>query len=304
MTRHEFNKILPSLPNQPGIYKYLSQKGNIIYIGKAKNIKKRVSSYFSKQRYNSYRTKLLVDKIQAIEFVTVNSEQDALLLEDSLVKQHQPKYNIQLKDDKSYPYICVKNERFPRIFLTRNKIKDGSEYFGPYSSVYAAKTLLALARKLFPLRTCNYNLSKKNIDQGKFKVCLEYHIDNCLGPCEGLQSEESYIQNIQHIKHILKGNLQAVKNHLNEQIARLSEVYNFEKAQIFKDKLDALEKYQSKSTIVSKTIQDVDVFTFKYANGIIFLNYLKIIDGSIVETKTIQSSYEAEEEVYGTSSHS
>jgi excinuclease ABC subunit C len=279
--------LISVLPGKPGIYQFYDSTGKIIYIGKAKNLKKRVSSYFSKQ-HDSRKTALLVRNIADIKHMVVETEQDALLLENNLIKKYQPRYNIRLKDDKSYPWICVKNEPFPRVFKTRNLIKDGSKYFGPYTSGYTVHTLLELFKLEYKLRTCKYNLSDENIMSGKYKVCLEYHIGKCEGPCEGLVSAEKYSHGIEDIIDILKGNISGVIKHLEHRMADLSHQMNFEEAQLIKDKFDSLKRYQSKSTIVSPTITDVDVFTIEQDPKFAYINYLKVIKGSIIQTFTLE----------------
>ena len=275
------------LPDQPGIYQYFDQKGKIIYVGKAKNIKKRVSSYFSKNHQNG-KTELLVRNIADIKHMVVETEQDALLLENNLIKKYQPRYNILLKDDKTYPWIVVKNERFPRVFQTRNVIKDGSTYFGPYTSIFTVRTLLDFFKKVFKLRNCKLNLSEENIRTGKFKVCLEYHIGNCLGPCIGNQDHELYMKSIDQIREILKGNILGVIKYLKDLMRQYSVEYKFEEAALIKDKLDLLEKFQSRSTVVSNSISDVDVFTIELDNEFAYINYLKIIQGAIIQTYTLE----------------
>ncbi|WP_299578483.1 excinuclease ABC subunit UvrC [uncultured Sunxiuqinia sp.] len=275
------------LPDQPGIYQYFDNTGKIIYVGKAKNLKKRVASYFSKNHENR-KTALLVRAIADIKHLVVETEQDALLLENNLIKKYQPRYNIRLKDDKTYPWIVIKNERFPRVFQTRNVIRDGSQYFGPYTSVMTVRTLLELFRKLYKLRTCKYNLSHENISTGKLKVCLEYHIGNCLGPCEAFQREEEYNEYIAEIRNILKGNISVVINYLRELMHRYSENFQFEEANSVKEKLQILEKFQNRSTVVSATITDVDVFSIDVVEKAAFVNYLKVINGAIVQTYTTE----------------
>ncbi len=275
------------LPNQPGIYQYFDDTGKIIYIGKAKDLRKRVSSYFSKS-HDHRKTSLLVRNIADIKHMVVQSEQDALLLENNLIKKYQPRYNIQLKDDKSFPWICIKNETFPRVLKTRELEKDGSKYYGPYTSIYTVRTLLELFKSEYKLRTCNYNLSKENIENGKFKVCLEYHIGNCLGPCEGLISEEKYNEGIGDINNILKGNISGVIKHLKEKMVELADSLNFEEAAKIKEKYDSLNRYQSRSTIVSPNITDVDVFTIEEDEKWAFINYLKVIKGAIIQTFTLE----------------
>jgi excinuclease ABC subunit C len=279
--------LISVLPGKPGIYQFFDSTEKIIYIGKAKNLKKRISSYFSKQHDNR-KTALLVRNISNINHMVVETEQDALLLENNLIKKYQPRYNIRLKDDKSYPWICVKNEPFPRVFKTRNLIKDGSKYFGPYTYGYTVKTLLELFKSEYKLRTCKYNLSKENIKTGKYKVCLEFHIGKCEGPCEGLVSEEKYNQGIEDIIDILKGNVSGVIKHLEQRMTDMSDQMNFEEAQEIKEKYDSLKRYQSKSTIVSPTITDVDVYSIEQDEKNAYINYLKVIKGAIIQTFTLE----------------
>ncbi|MGM0620073.1 MAG: excinuclease ABC subunit UvrC [Bacteroidota bacterium] len=279
--------LISVLPGKPGIYQFFDNTGKIIYIGKAKNLKKRVTSYFSKQ-HDSRKTALLVRNIADIKHMVVESEQDALLLENNLIKKYQPRYNIRLKDDKSYPWICIKNEPFPRVFKTRNLIKDGSKYFGPYTSVYTVRTLLELFKSEYKLRTCNYQLTDENIQSGKYKVCLEYHIGNCEGPCEGLVSAEKYNQGIEDITNILKGNISGVIKHLEQRMDEMASEMNFEEAQEIKEKYESLKRYQSKSTVVSPTISDVDVFTIDQDDKFAYINYLKVIKGAIIQTFTLE----------------
>ena len=279
--------LITVLPGKPGIYQFFDKNDKIIYIGKAKNLKKRVSSYFNKT-HESRKTALLVRNIADIKHMVVETEQDALLLENNLIKKYQPRYNIRLKDDKSYPWICIKNEPFPRVFKTRNLIKDGSRYFGPYTSIYTVRTLLGLFKTEYKLRTCNYNLSPENVRSGKYKVCLEYHIGNCKGPCEGLISEEEYNKGIDDINSILKGNISGVIKHLENLMNNMSEELNFEEAHKIKEKYDSLNRYQSKSTVVSPTITDVDVFTIDQDEKFAYINYLKVIKGAIIQTYTLE----------------
>ncbi|WP_313578947.1 excinuclease ABC subunit UvrC [Chishuiella sp.] len=276
---------LASLPETPGVYQYYNKKGDLLYIGKAKNLKRRVSSYFNKQ-HDSKRLRVLVSNIENIETINVNSEYDALLLENNLIKEYQPRYNILLKDDKTYPWICIKNERFPRIFSTRNVIKDGSEYFGPYSSLKTMKVLLGLIKELYQLRTCSYDLSEKNIENNKYKVCLEYHIGNCLGPCEGYQTEEEYAEQISAIRNIIKGEFNEAKQYLVNQMTKYASELKFEKAQIIKEKIEALQNYQARSTIVSPTISNVDVFSVSSDEEYAYVNFMKIYHGSIIQSHT------------------
>lgn len=285
MTAEQFRHIAESIPRQPGIYKYFDAGNNLIYVGKAKNIRKRVSSYFNKTLAN-YKTHELVRRIHHIEFTIVNSEQDAFLLENSLIKQFQPVFNINLKDDKTYPFIVLKNEPFPRVFLTRKKIDDGSEYLGPYTSVKKVRELIDFIRQTIPLRNCSLNLSEKNIQQKKFKVCLEYHLGNCKGPCEGLQSQEDYKENLLQLKDILKGNLAPVIRHFKEEMKAQAAALEFEKAEITRKKIEFLENYQSKSVIANTRIGDVDVFSLIKENDIAFVNYLMVRSGTIVQTQT------------------
>jgi len=282
-----YKKIKPNLPTQPGIYKFLDKEGTILYVGKAKNLKKRVASYFTKTHERG-KTRILVSKIHDIQLTIVETEQDALLLENAMIKKLQPRYNIQLKDDKTYPYICIKKERFPRVFLTRQVIKDGSTYLGPFTSVRQVKTILEFLKQLFPLRTCNLNLSEKNIKEKRFKICLEYHIGNCLGPCENLQSEKEYNSNIEQLKSILKGNYANVIRYLKEQMQAHAENYEFEKAQNLKEKIKALQGYQSKSTIVNVNIHNVDVFAISTTERNAFVSYLKLINGTIIQVKVLE----------------
>lgn len=284
----EYLKSLVSvLPDQPGIYQYFDSLGKIIYVGKAKNLKKRVSSYFNKNQQNR-KTALLVRSIAEIRHMVVETEQDALLLENNLIKKYQPRYNIRLKDDKTYPWIVVKNEPFPRVFQTRNVIRDGSTYFGPYTSILTVRMLLDLFRKLFKLRNCKLNLSEENIRQKKFKVCLEYHIGNCNAPCVGKIGLDQYQKSIDQIKEILKGNITGVIKYLKDLMRQYSVEMRFEDAAIVKEKLDLLEKFQSRSTVVSNTISDVDVFTIDVDEAFAYVNYLKIIRGAIVQTYTME----------------
>ncbi|PID68981.1 MAG: excinuclease ABC subunit C [Flavobacteriales bacterium] len=278
---------IKTLPNTPGVYQYFDKNGKILYIGKAKNLKKRVISYFTKTHENG-KTGVLVKKIASVKHIVVTSEADALLLENSLIKKYQPRYNVLLKDDKSYPYICIKNERFPKVFMTRNIIKDGSEYFGPYTSVRTVKALLSLIKELYTIRTCNYNLSEENIEKGKFKVCLEYHIKNCLGPCEGLQSKEDYQKDIKAIRNIIKGNFKEVLSHFEEMMYAFANDMDYEQAQNIKEKIELLSNYQAKSTVVNPSITNVDVFSIISDESLAYVNFLKIMNGSIVQSHTAE----------------
>jgi len=282
-----FNMLIRSLPEKPGIYQYFSKEGKIIYVGKAKNLKKRVSSYFTKT-HQSGKLRLLVKKIVDIKFVVTATEMDALLLENNLIKEYQPRYNIQMKDDKSFPWICIKNEPFPRIFSTRHPQKDGSTYFGPYASVRMMRTLLDIIKQLFPLRNCTLNLSKKNIEKGKFKVCLEYHIGNCKAPCIGKQSEADYNESIEQARSIIKGNIANVISELKKLMHNAAEEMEFERAQLLKEKVEILEKYKSKSTIVNPRINKVDVLSIIADDDLAYVNYLNVMNGAIVQAHTIE----------------
>lgn len=281
-----FNNIEITLPNKPGVYRYYDKDQTLLYVGKAKNLKKRVSSYFQKTDHSA-RIKLMVKKIDSIEFTIVNSESDAFLLENTLIKKHQPKYNVNLKDGKTYPYIVVKNERFPRIFFTRKKINDGSQYLGPFTSVGKVKMVFEFIKSVFPIRTCNYLLSENNIKQHKFKICLEYHLGNCKGPCEGLMTEAEYMDNVQNIVYILKGNLSFVKNAFKQKIQEYAEQLKFEAAEEMRLKLENIENYQGRSTVVNTNIDNVDVFAFSDADGFCVIGYLKIMQGMITQATTL-----------------
>ncbi|MBE9511029.1 MAG: excinuclease ABC subunit C [Bacteroidetes bacterium] len=278
--------LLSVMPGKPGVYQYFDNNGNLIYVGKAKNLKKRVSSYFTGKNYG--KTKILVSKIAEIKHIVVDCESDALLLENNLIKKHRPRYNIMLKDDKTFPWICIKNEPFPRVFSTRNIIYDGSNYFGPYTTGGMVKTLLELLKKLYPLRTCSYKLNTENINKGKIKVCLEYHLGNCKGPCEGLQSEEDYEKLIKQVKNILKGNIQEVIGYLKKLMDEYAAGLKYEEAAVIKEKIKTLEKYRSRSTIVSLRIKDVDVFSIIDDKKRAYVNYLKVIKGAVVQSHTVE----------------
>ena len=281
-------QFLKTLPSSAGVYQYFDKDDTILYVGKAKNLKRRVASYFHKEHSGYGKTRVLVKKIERIEYIVVESEVDALLLENNLIKKIQPRYNVMLKDDKTYPWICIKKERFPRVFSIRNVVKDGSEYFGPYSSVKAMKVLLDLIKQIYQLRSCTFNLSEENIEKGKFKVCLDYHIKKCLGPCEGYQDEENYNQSIAEIRNILKGNTHSIIMPLKAQMKQYAEDLQFEKAHDLKVKLDALEKYQSRSTVVSPTIHNVDVFTIFSDTDSAYVNYFKIVNGAIIQSHNLE----------------
>lgn len=286
MTTKDFQRIADTVPKQPGVYRFIDQEGTILYVGKAKNLRNRVASYFGSRKDRMYKTRVMVKNAERLEFTIVETEADALLLENTLIKKYQPRYNVMLRDDKSYSYICIKKERFPRVFITRRVIRDGSTYFGPYTSKARLKIILDLIKQLFPLRTCNFNLSEDNIQNGKFKVCLEYHIKNCEGPCEGLEDEASYNQKIDQIKNILRGHFGAVVSHFREVMHQHAENLQFEKAQQIKDKLTAFEDYQHKSTVVSTTIRDVDVFSIASDEKQAYVNYIKVVNGAVIHAHT------------------
>ena len=308
MTIETFRNILPTIPLQPGIYKYYDSDDELIYVGKAKNIRKRVNSYFNKT-FTSYKTHELVQRVARIDFTIVNSEQDAFLLENSLIKEYQPLFNINLKDDKSYPYIVIKNEPFSRVFLTRRKINDGSEYLGPFTSVKKVKELLDFIQQTIPLRNCTLNLTEKNIKKGKFKICLEYHLGNCKGPCEGLQTAEDYSENLKQIKNLLKGNLVSVLRHFKTEMKKHAENMEYEKAAAVKKKIEFLKNYQSKSVIVSERMGDADVFSLvkarlpdREAKNICYVNFLMVRNGTIIQTHTTRVEThldESAEEILG-----
>ena len=276
---------IKTLPNQPGVYQYYDKNDTILYVGKAKDLKKRVSSYFNKTQENG-KTRVLVKKIVTIKHIVVETETDALLLENNLIKKYQPRYNVMLKDDKTYPWICIKNERFPRIFLTRNVIKDGSEYYGPYTSVRTAKALLDLIKELYTLRSCAYDLSEKNIELEKYKVCLDFHIGNCKGPCEGLQSEEDYVRDIIAIRNIIKGDFKEAIKSFHQLMMHFADEMEFEEAQKIKEKIDLLSNYQAKSTVVNPSITNVDVFTIISDESYSYVNFFKISNGAIIQSHT------------------
>lgn len=276
------------LPERPGIYEYYDKDGVIIYVGKAKNLKKRVSSYFTRDESLTGKVRILVQKIVDIRYVVVDTELDALLLENNLIKKYQPRYNVLLKDDKTYPWICIKNEPFPRIFSTRHRLNDGSDYFGPYASGKMMHTLLDLVRQLYKIRSCNLNLSENAIKNGKYKVCLEFHINNCLGPCESLQTESDYRETLLEIKNIIKGNISVVRQQLATHMKMYAEAYEFEKAQIVKEKIELLDRYQSKSTIVNPSIHNIDIFSLVEDAASAYINFMKVINGAIIQSHTIE----------------
>lgn len=288
------NISIQNLTNKPGVYKFIDKTGKIIYIGKAKNLKKRVSSYFTKEHADS-KTRFLVSKIESIEFTSVNSESDALLLENNLIKEYKPKYNILLKDDKTYPWICITNEMFPKLFKTRNRINDGSQYFGPYSSGLFLKNLLDLIKQLYPLRNCHYSFSEENILKNKYKVCLEFHIGNCKAPCIGLQTEQNYMENIAQIVKILKGDYNSIKNSLINKMNNFAKDLQYEDAQDVKTKLTVFDNFQSKSIVVSSTLTDIDIFSVINEKEISYVNYLMIVNGAIIQTHNISLKKNVEE---------
>jgi excinuclease ABC subunit C len=290
----DHKEILSTLPSKPGVYQFIDSSGNMIYVGKAKNLKKRVASYFTKNQ--SGKTAVMLRKAADIKHIVVENESDALLLENNLIKKHQPRYNILLKDDKTFPWICIKKEPFPRVFSTRNVIKDGSLYYGPYTSALMVKTLLTLIRQLYKLRTCNYNMTPSNIAEKKFRVCLEYHIGNCNAPCIGLQSEEEYSESIQQIKDILKGNIITVIDHLKKLMKEYSYQLQYEKAQIIKGKIEILNKFRTRSAVVSSVIKNVDAFGYSQENERSYINYMKVVQGAVIQALTIELRSRLDEE--------
>ena len=286
--------ILSLLPDKPGVYQFIDSNGNILYVGKAKSLKKRVTSYFSKNQ--SGKTVLLLKRSNDIRHIVVENESDALLLENNIIKKHQPRYNILLKDDKTFPWICVKKEPFPRVFSTRHVIRDGSAYFGPYTSALMVKTLIVLIRQLYSLRTCSLTLTESNIAAKKFRVCLEYHLGNCKGPCVGYQSQSEYNENLLQIKDILKGNISTVIDHLKTAMAKYSADLRFEEAQLIKDKIDILSGFRSRSAVVSNTIRNVDVFGITMESDTAYVNYLKVVQGAIIQALTIEIKMRLDEE--------
>ena len=279
--------ILAAIPEKPGSYQYYDEKGTIIYVGKAKNLKRRVSSYFNKEHDNN-KTRVLVKQIRDIKYIVVDTEEDALLLENNLIKQYRPRYNVLLKDDKTYPSIVVKNEYFPRVFQTRNIVRDGSQYYGPYPSVFTAKVMLQMLKELYPIRTCKYPLTPESIAQGRYKVCLEYHIKRCKGPCEGLQSLEEYQKNITEVKEILKGNISQISKHLYEEMQQLAAEWRFEEAQAVKEKYEVIENYRSKSTVVTPMLHNIDVFSIIEDGNSAYINFMHIGNGAIVQAYTFE----------------
>ena len=286
MISDKISSILKTIPTDPGVYRYYDEKGEIIYVGKAKNLKRRVSSYFNKQQ--SGKVKVLVSRIADIKFIVVDNEMEALLLENNMIKQYKPRYNIMLKDDKTYPWICVKNERFPRVFLTRKKVNDGSIYFGPYPSVTVAKTFLEMLRKLYPIRNCKLVLKEENIYNGHYRPCLEYHIGNCKAPCDGSMSEDEYREMILNVKKVIKGNIQEVLKDMKAQMMDYASRLEFEQAQVIKDKYDILENYHAKSVVCSNTIFDIEVFSYEDAGNSFYVNYMKIVEGAIIQSHSFE----------------
>ena len=286
--------ILAVIPEKPGCYQYFDEKGTIIYVGKAKNLKRRVSSYFNKE-HDSNKTRVLVKQIRDIKYFVVDTEEDALLLENNLIKQYRPRYNVLLKDDKTYPSIVVKNEYFPRVYQTRNIVRDGSQYYGPYPSVFTARVMLQMLKELYPIRTCKYPLTPEAIARGQFKVCLEYHIKRCKGPCEGLQSLEEYQQNIAEIKEILKGNISQISKHLYEQMQALAAELRFEEAQQLKEKYEVIENYRAKSTVVTPMLHNIDVFSLIEDEHSAYVNYMHIGNGAIMQAYTFEYKKRLEE---------
>lgn len=292
--RETLKESVKSLPHKPGIYQYFDKEGEILYVGKAKDLKNRVSSYFVKH-HDSAKTRILVSKIVTLRFIITDSPYDALILENTLIKKHQPRYNVMLRDDKTYPWICIKKERFPRVFSTRNIIKDGSDYFGPYASVKTMHTILDFINKAYKLRNCNFLLSQKNIEENKFKVCLEYHIKNCKGPCEGKQEEDSYNESIKSIRQILRGNISEVIKDLKVRMAEESENLHFEAAHETKEQINILENFQMRSTVVNPSINNVDVFSIVTDDKYAYVNFMKITNGSVIQAHTIELKKKLEE---------
>jgi len=284
MTKEEFGTISADVPKLPGVYRFIDKQDVVLYVGKAKNLKNRITSYFNSQKHQMNKTRVMVKHAQRVEFTIVETESDAFLLENTLIKKFQPRYNVNLKDGKSYTYVCVKKERFPRVFFTRKVIRDGSTYFGPYTSKWRTGILLDLIKDLFPLRTCSYHLSQENIDAGKFKVCLEYHINNCLGPCENLEPEEGYLERVGQVRNILSGNFKPVKDHLYREMNEAAANLDFEKAQRWKNKLVAFENYQSKSMVANIQIRDLDVFSIQVEENYALVHYMKVVKGAVINT--------------------
>jgi excinuclease ABC subunit C len=289
-------ELLKRIPENPGVYQYFDETGTIIYVGKAKNLKKRVHSYFSKDHSDSPKTRILVRKIQDLKYIVVETEEDALLLENNLIKQYRPKYNVMLKDDKTYPSICIKKEPFPRVFQTRNIVHDGSEYFGPYSSVPMVRALLQVLKKVYPIRNCKLPMLDQHIKSGKYKVCLEYQIKKCMGPCVGYQSQEEYMANIQDIREILKGNIHVISKHLMSEMKSLASELKFEEAHLVKEKYELIEQYRSKSAIVNSGLHNIEVYSFDETDQSAIINYLYLVNGCIVRGMTLEYKKRLEEE--------
>ena len=287
---------LDRIPENPGVYQYFDETGTIIYVGKAKNLKKRVHSYFMKEHDDSPKTRVLVRKIRDLKYIVVETEEDALLLENNLIKEHQPRYNVLLKDDKTYPSICIKKENYPKVFQTRNIIQDGSEYFGPYSSVPMVRAMLDLIKRVYPIRNCKLPMLEEHIRQGKYKVCLQYQIKKCLGPCEGLQSAEAYNENIRQVREILKGNIQTISKHLLNEMQNLAKELRFEEAHQLKEKYELIEQYRSKSSIVNSGLHNIEVFSFDETDQSAIINYLYLVKGCIVRGLTFEYKKRLEEE--------
>jgi len=296
MTTEDYKKLSDSIPKDPGVYRFYDKEETILYVGKAKNLKNRLSSYFGNKKHQAHKTRTMVKNADHIDYTIVQTETDALLLEATMIKKYQPRYNVMLKDGKTYSYICIKKERFPRVFATRQVIKDGSIYFGPYTSKYNTNIILDLIKKLFQLRTCTLNLNENAIDAGKYKVCLEYHIKNCKGPCENLESEKEYNQKIEQVKNILRGNFKPVKDYLKSEMEHYAELMKFEEAQLLKDKFQVFVNYQSKSTVVHTSIKDLDAFSIASDEKHAYINYLKIINGAIINSDTVEIEKKLDEE--------
>lgn len=294
MTSQEYQQLAHTIPHQPGIYKYYNEHNELLYVGKAKDLRKRTASYFTKT-FTNYKTYELVQRIRRVEFTITNSEADAFLLENSLIKQFKPKFNIDLKDDKSFPYVVIKKEPFPRVFLTRTKINDGSEYLGPFTSVAKVRELLIFIKQNVALRTCKLSLTRTNIEKGKFKVCLEYHLGNCKGPCEAKQSEQEYAEALQQVRNILKGNIQSVIQHFKSEMIQHASNLNFEKAELTRKKIEHLESYQERSVVVSKHLTNLDVFSILKDGDTAYVNYLMVYNGTIVQTHTVRIETKLEE---------
>jgi len=288
MTTEDYKKLSDSIPKDPGVYRFYDKEETILYVGKAKNLKNRLSSYFGNKKHQTHKTRTMVKNADHIDYTIVQTETDALILEATMIKKYQPRYNVMLKDGKTYSYICIKKERFPRVSATRQVIKDGSTYFGPYTSKYNTNIILDLIKKLFQLRTCTLNLNENAIDAGKYKVCLEYHIKNCKGPCENLESEKEYNQKIEQVKNILRGNFKPVKDYLQSEMEHYAELMKFEEAQLLKDKFQVFVNYQSKSTVVHTSIKDLDAFSIASDEKHAYINYLKIINGAIINSDTVE----------------